>query len=91
MMVGIKGIAVLIMVLIGINLAILELAKLGIGITCPNLSYESYNQTNETVGWKDIKDLAFGRCEGLPFYLVMLVEVPLFAALLFVANEVRKL
>jgi len=81
--ISVTAIVILLMYSIGINVILLELAKVGVGVNCPNLS-TSYNTTNQSWGWGDITDLALGRCEGLPFVLVALLELPVIAGLFYV-------
>lgn len=86
-----REIIILLMVTLGINYALVQLASLGIGITCPNLqtTYGIYNENitsgnhsySENFGFRDIINMATGRCENLPFVLVLLIELPLLVAL----------
>lgn len=72
-----------------INFLLVSFASLGVGITCPDLSTDygtaDYTYANQTVtlGADDIIDLALGRCDGLPFWLVLIIELPLIVGLFF--------
>lgn len=90
-MVEMKSAVVLVIVMIGINLTILEFAKLNIGIECPNLEKEYIDVDggvlNSTSTWDTIRELVAGRCDGMPRGLILLVEIPLFVGLLLLINE----
>lgn len=81
-----KALVVLLMTLFLINVMIYEFTKLGIGINCPDIDI-SYNKTNQSIGFNDILDLASGRCDGLPLIIVLLIELPLLAALFFFVRK----
>ena len=83
---------VLIIYSISINLILLQFANMGIGISCENLqqSYNtSYNETDfDSSELKQssasIVDLALGRCQGLPYWLVLVFELPIIVGLLYI-------
>jgi hypothetical protein len=45
--------------------------------TVGNVTYTS------DIGWKDILNIATGRCQGLPLIVVLLVELPLLVGLAY--------
>ncbi len=71
---------------------LLESSNLGIGIDCGTLTEEystEYNVTdpNNTEikeSSASIIDLALGRCEGLPFWLFVIFELPIIVGLLYI-------
>lgn len=93
MSLNIKHMIILLVYAIGINLVLISFANMGIGINCSNIEDMDYNQTynltedNNT----DIKqssasivDLALGRCEGIPYWLFMIFELPIIVGLLYI-------
>jgi hypothetical protein len=86
-MAELKGVTVLFIILIFLNICIFNLAKYGSGIRCPNMEYFDYsNQTTEgnhttSFGFRDTVNLVRGRCEGLPFWFILILEIPLLATL----------
>ena len=83
--ISVQAIVILIVYAFGINIMLLELSRIGVGIQCPTLS-AAYNTTNSSLSFSSITDLALGRCEGLPLYLVLLFELPVIAGLLYIAR-----
>lgn len=92
-----REIIILLILAFGINIMLIEFAKLGIGVTCPNV-VTTYSLQNETIpsggynysynfGFKDIISMATGRCEGLPVYIVLIFELPLLVALFISIKE----
>jgi len=88
--ISIVGIALL------LNVVLFMFASAGfLNLSCPDMVTD-YNETlNESftvggvvytqdIGWNDIVDMAIGRCEGLPFLVVLLIEIPLLLGLLYV-------
>jgi len=82
-----------------INVLLFMFASAGfLNLSCPDMVGVGYNQTlNESwevggviytqdIGWNDILDMALGRCEGLPFLVVLLVEIPLLIGLIYVGR-----
>ncbi|OGY23297.1 MAG: hypothetical protein A2172_03775 [Candidatus Woykebacteria bacterium RBG_13_40_15] len=90
----ISEIVILLAVAFGLNYMLLSFAQLGIGIQCPNLqsTYGTINETYEVgnttytqrFGYRDIVNLAIGRCAGLPISLVILLELPLLVGLFYI-------
>lgn len=85
-------VSILIFILIGINFLIIDFAKYGVGgIRCPNMIYDedvvdgNYSLVaNSSVEWEDVSDIVRGRCQGLPIWFVLLIELPLLGSLLYV-------
>lgn len=88
----VKEIIILLMYAIGINLVLLGFANLGSGNICANLYQPTYNKTynssdtsNAELGRNSasIIDLALGRCDGLPQFIVLIFELPIIVGLLY--------
>ena len=83
--ISVQAIVILIMYAVAINIILLELARIGIGINCPSMS-SAYNTTNRSLGFSEITDLALGRCDGLPFILIVILELPVIAGLIYIVR-----
>lgn len=94
--VDINQIVILLAVAIGSNLLLWAWATESGTIVCPdmnteytteNLNYDVGNQSHSIdIGIDDIGSLATGRCDGLPFWVVLIFELPLLAGLFYIAR-----
>lgn len=85
--VDVNQIIMWVVIAIGSNLLLWAWAIESGTLTCPNmdttyeteeLAYDVGNQTHsDELGYKDIFDIALGRCDGMPFWVVLLFEIPL--------------
>jgi hypothetical protein len=81
---------------LGSNLLLWLWATQSQTVVCPPLdfSYEEENLTYDIgsqshsaeVGYKDIISLAIGRCDGLPFWLIIIFEIPLIIGGFYIAR-----
>ena len=99
MSLNINQIIVLLVYSFGINLVLVSFANMGIGIECNSLDNYQFNQTyNQTELEQGINsnpitlinsvrimvDLALGRCDGIPYWLFLVLELPIIVGLLYV-------
>lgn len=91
----IKEIIIVLVYALGMNMLLLSFANMGIGIDCSNLQeeYTHYNQTYNLTDSENqelktssasIIDLALGRCEGMPYWLFIILELPIIVGLLYI-------
>lgn len=75
-MAEVTAVAILVLILIGMNYALALLIPYLPSIQCPSVD-TSYNNTNETAGMADINDIVLAKCSGMPiwYYLINLALV----------------
>ena len=93
MSLNINQIIVLLVYSFGINLVLVSFANMGIGIECNSLDNYQFNQTynlteenNSEIKQSSasIIDLALGRCNGIPYWLFLIFELPIIVGLLYI-------
>jgi len=93
MSLNINQIIILLVYSIGINLVLVSFANMGIGIECNSLDNYQFNQTynlteenNSEIKQSSasIIDLALGRCNGIPYWLFLIFELPIIVGLLYI-------
>ena len=78
-----------------VNIILVSIANLGIGLDCGELTTEfnsTHNVTDiDSTETKEsavsIIDIALNRCENLPYYIFILLELPIFLGLLILIRQ----
>lgn len=75
------------------NIFLVEYANMGIGIECQNVNAVSFNDTFNYTDESDSNlanvranafDLALGRCEGLPWWIYWIFEIPFIIGIAYI-------
>lgn len=87
--ISVNAIVLILIYAFGINYILLAMSYMNLGINCPSVD-QNYNSTTNSTNYAQLYanavSMALGRCDGLPFYIWLIFELPVIAGLLYVAR-----